>query len=107
MYFIHGIVVDMKNPKLWRNVSFVVLGIYLIFPALYTLFLAATDSLYVSFFGVQTAMSLGDGFVLIYGGWFMITGIPFLIAVGVTALIGFIIWYRRRKLSEETKKTEH
>ena len=99
MCSIHGIVANMKNTKQWRNVSFVVLGIYLIVPALYTLFLAATDSLHVSFFGVETAMSLGDGFVFIYGGWFMVTGIPFLVAAVITAIIGIIMWRRSKTMN--------
>jgi len=44
------IVADMKNIKVRRNISFVILGIYLMIPFLITGFLAVTDSLYTSFF---------------------------------------------------------
>ena len=51
MCYIIGIGADMKNIKVRRNISFVILGIYLMIPFLITGFLAVTDSLYTSFLG--------------------------------------------------------
>ena len=106
MCYIIGIVADMKNTKVRRNISFVILGIYLVIPFLITGFLAVTDNLYTSFFGQQTALSFTGGLVFVYYGWFLITGIPFFIGVGVTIVVWLILRYRHRNISEDKKKTE-
>lgn len=101
MFSIHGIVADMKTSKFWRKVSFIVLGVYLGIPFLYTMFLASTDNLYLTFFGERASMTIWEGFTIIYAGWFMVTGVFFGVAVLVTSIIGIVRWYRSRKSMQE------
>lgn len=93
----------MKNTKLWRTISLIVLGIYISIPLWITAFMAMTDNLYMNLFGTEEPLTFFEGLILVVYGWFMYTGLIFLCLVLCTGLAALIMNAIRKKKNSMQK----